>query len=131
MLIKSHLNGKQIDLTGDKTTIKSTNFNVDKDGNMDCNNANIKGTIESSDGKIGGWLIKKDGLTNGTVFVKNDGSSTVYTVADLIIMRGYIMGYTGFEMSEAMIKHYDFNGDGVITSADYVRLQNLIGISMS
>jgi hypothetical protein len=43
MLIKSVLNGKEINLTGDSTTIKSNNFNVDSQGNMSCNNANITG----------------------------------------------------------------------------------------
>ena len=43
MQIKSVLNGKTINLTSDNTVIKSTNFNVDKDGNMSCNNANITG----------------------------------------------------------------------------------------
>ena len=39
MLIKSLLNGKQINLTGDNTTITSSNFSVDQNGNMTCNNA--------------------------------------------------------------------------------------------
>lgn len=44
---KSVLNGKTINLTGDNTIIKSTNFNVDKNGNMSCSNATIKkGKIE-------------------------------------------------------------------------------------
>lgn len=34
MLIKLALNGKEINLTSDNMTIKSTNFNVDKDGNV-------------------------------------------------------------------------------------------------
>ena len=120
-----------IEMIGNQVIIECDNFNLDKNGNMSCSNAIIKGVIESTDGKIGGWTINTEGLTNGTVFVKNDGASTIYTVADLIIMRGYIMGYTGFEMSEAMIKHYDFNGDGAVTPVDYVILQNLIGISMN
>lgn len=41
--IKSVLNGKDINLTGDNTIISSTNFNVDKNGNMSCNNAQITG----------------------------------------------------------------------------------------
>ena len=41
MQIKSALNGKEINLTGDNTTIKSNNFNVDKDGNMSCKNATM------------------------------------------------------------------------------------------
>ena len=43
MQIKSVLNGKEINLTSDNTVIKSTNFKVDKDGNMTCNNAKISG----------------------------------------------------------------------------------------
>lgn len=38
---KFHLNGKEINLTSDEIAIKSTNFNVDKDGNLSCSNANI------------------------------------------------------------------------------------------
>lgn len=45
MLIKYLLNGKEINLTGDNTIIKSTNFNVDKDGNMDCKNGTFKGKV--------------------------------------------------------------------------------------
>lgn len=43
MQTKSVSNGKTINLTSDNTIIKSTNFNVDKDGNMTCNNADITG----------------------------------------------------------------------------------------
>lgn len=131
MLIKFHLNGKQLDLTGDNIIIKSDNFNVDTEGNLICKNATIQGTINSVNGEIGGWTINNKGLTNGKIFIRNDGASTIYTVADLIIIRGYIMNTTGFELSEAMIQHYDLNGDGQVTPADYVILQNLIGISMN
>lgn len=51
MLIKFLLHGKEINLTGDNVIIKSNNFNVDKNGNMNCNNANITGgnlNIEST-----------------------------------------------------------------------------------
>ena len=48
---KSALNGKDINLTGDNTIITSNNFNVDKDGNMTCNNATMNNaSIEN--GKI-------------------------------------------------------------------------------
>lgn len=125
------LAGNTINLTSKNIVISSDKFSVDKNGNMVCNDAKVKGTIETSDGNIGGWKINSDGLSNGTVFIKNDGASTIYTVADLIIIRGYLMNYTGFELSSAMIKHYDINGDGKVNSADYVILQNLIGISMN
>lgn len=51
MQTKSVSNGKEINLTGDNTIIKSNNFNVDKNGDMTCNNANMKNaTIDG--GKI-------------------------------------------------------------------------------
>ncbi len=126
--------------------IDAKNFKVDSSGNVTCNNATVKGTailngdkftvdkegnIKATSGTIGGWTINGDGLTNGTVVLNSDGSSTIYTVADLIVIRGYIMGTTGFDLPAKMIEHYDLNGDGKVNSQDYVLLQNLIGISMN
>ena len=48
---KSALNGKEINLTAGNTTIKSNNFNVDKNGNVKCNNAELK-NILIDDGEI-------------------------------------------------------------------------------
>lgn len=112
------IDASRINING--TVSANGKFKIDTEGNMEC-----------TSGNLGGWNINADGLTNGAVHVNSDGSSTIYTVADLIIMRGYIMKTPGFELSTAMINHYDFNGDGEITPADYVRLQNLIGISMN
>lgn len=101
------------------TTIND-GFKVDLEGNM-----------EATSGTIGGWIIKPEGLTNGVVKVNSDGSSTLYTVADLIIIRNYILGTPGFtNFSTALINHYDLNNDGQITALDYTLLQNLIGIPM-
>ena len=63
MPIKYLLNGKEINLTSDNTVISSTNFSVDKNGNMSCNNANINSaTLNNGDLKI---------LTDGTVHIKD------------------------------------------------------------
>lgn len=51
-----------------------------------------------------------------------------YTVADLIVVRNYIMNVKGFELSDAMIKYYDVNGDGKVTSTDYVIISNMLGL---
>lgn len=64
MQVKSALNGKTINLTGDNTIIKSTNFNVDKDGNMTCKNANVSGTITSSDANITGGKLQLTSTTS-------------------------------------------------------------------
>lgn len=122
--------GNEINLSSKKISINSENLSVDKNGTVKSKNGEFSGKLSSNSGYIGGWNINEKGLTNETVFLNSDGSSTIYTVADLIIIRNYIMGISGFEMSSSMIKHYDFNGDGVVNSQDYVTLQNLIGISM-
>ena len=61
---KSVLNGKNINLTGDNTIITSNNFNVDKDGNMSCSNANVSGTIKSNNATITGGKIRVQGATS-------------------------------------------------------------------
>lgn len=117
---KISLKGQKIDLTSDLIEIKSDNFSLTSDG-----------VVDAQSGTIGGWNLTSDGLTNGKVHVNNDGSSTVYTVADLVLIRNYVMNVPGFELSNAMIKHYDLNDDGAVDAADYALLQKLIGISMN
>lgn len=56
---KISLKGKDIDLTSDSITITSTNFKVDENGNLECNNAKING---------------------GTIDVYDDGSSENATI---------------------------------------------------
>ena len=43
MQIKYRLNGKEINLTSENTTIKSTNFSVDKNGNITAKGGTIGG----------------------------------------------------------------------------------------
>ena len=66
MQIKLVLNGKEINLTGDNTIIKSNNFNVDKNGNMTCNNATVNGKITSNDATITGGKITISGKGDAT-----------------------------------------------------------------
>lgn len=66
MQIKLVLNGKEINLTGDNTIIKSNNFNVDKNGNMTCNNATVSGKITSNDAIITGGKITISGKGDAT-----------------------------------------------------------------
>lgn len=120
-------------INGDISEAKIKADKIDINGTVTANETfkiNLDGSVEATGGTIGGWIINEKGLGNGTVFINNDGSSTIYTVADLIIIRNYIMQTEGFELSPKMIQHYDLNGDGVVDAKDYVRLQNLIGISM-
>lgn len=118
--------GNSINLTSKNITINSNNFNVDANGNLSCSNANISGTVNSNNGSIGGWSINSSGLTNGSLFIKNNGYSNIYTYADMVIMRNYLLGK--IDLSENDISHYDLNGDGIVNSADlYLMRQMIIG----
>lgn len=82
MLIKSLFNGKEINLTGDNVVISSNNFNVDKNGNMECSNANITG------GKIN--LETTRALGDKVLNVKDDMGAESY-----IGTVNASIGYTG------------------------------------
>lgn len=62
---KISLAGKTINMTSDNVAINSTNFKVDKNGNMTCNNANVTGTIKSSNATITGGSISIKGTPQG------------------------------------------------------------------
>jgi len=51
------MSGSSLNLTSKNITIASTNFNVDKNGNMSCNNATVSGTITATGGTIGGFSV--------------------------------------------------------------------------
>lgn len=65
--------GKEINLTGDSTTITSNNFSVDSNGNMTCNNANIKGAIKSGS-TIEGSNITGSSITTPKFTVDSNGN---------------------------------------------------------
>lgn len=72
MQTKSVLSGKEIDLTSDDIVIKSNNFNVDKDGKMQCNNANI----------TGGEIKLSGGIGNPKFTIYSDLNSNIKTQID-------------------------------------------------
>lgn len=69
-LIKFLLNGKEINLTSDNTVIKSNNFNIDKNGNMSCNNGNFSGDVNINNGDA---LTIKDSNNNKLTVVDYGG----------------------------------------------------------
>ena len=97
---KSALNGKNINLTGDNTIITSNNFNVDKDGNMTCNNANVNGRITSNNATITGGKIDVNttrALGDQIIKVADNQGATTYigTVNALIGATNVSDIYTG------------------------------------
>ena len=118
-----------INLRGNRFIVEADNFKLDKNGNMVCTNAKVTGEINSTIGTIGGWTINSDGLTNGKVFINSDGSSTIYTFIDMLVIKNYIMGEDTFDLSNnpMLLNHYDLNNDGVVNVIDYVRLLKMLG----
>lgn len=129
-------------ITGGSIKIGS-NFTVDSNGNLVAKNANFQGSvsgssisgtnitggninganIKSNTGKIAGWNLGEGGLKNDEgASISKDGITNIYTWGDTAVMRMIIMGE--LDPNSAMVKHYDFNGDGQVTSADYVTLVN-------
>ena len=95
--IKYHLNGKAIDLTGDNITISSTNFSVDKNGNISCKNAKITGgTIAITD-------TSSEGSGNN-ITMKNANDSNIKAS----------IGSSGYDFETSNLRSYLFNGPSQI-----------------
>ena len=129
-------------ITGGSIRI-GNNFSVDTNGNLVAKNANFQGSvsgssisgtnitggningtnIKSNTGKIAGWNLGEGGLKNDEgASISKDGITNIYTWGDTAVMKMIIMGE--LNPNSAMVKHYDFNGDGQVTSDDYVKLVN-------
>lgn len=113
---KIDLSGKEINLTTEDMSIISDNFSVDKYGN-----------IIATSGTLGGWTLSSEGLidTSGKIYIRNNGYSSIYTFADMVLLRNYLLG--NIDLTETDIaEHYDINGDGGIDSADTFLLRKKI-----
>lgn len=90
MQTKSHLNGKEINLTSEDITIKSNNFNVDKNGNMSCSNADITGgnvSISTTNANIPKVVVKTE---DGSIYteIRPTGIRTIYDNSLLFWVNG-------------------------------------------
>ena len=116
MQTKSILNGKTINITANGVLgISSENFSVDTNGNVVANS-----------GKMGGWTLSSTGLINedGNLYIRNNGYSSIYTYADMVILRNYLLGKIDLDSTD--IKHYDVNHDGDVNAGDLLLLRRKI-----
>ena len=98
VLIGFLLIGKTINLTSDNIAINSTNFSVDKNGNMTCNNANVNGgyiSLIDNTGTSGNLEI----VTNGYYKTSHRSFGSQYTGPN---------GYVGIEADFAAAGGYIF-----------------------
>lgn len=97
-------------------------FILDSYGKLKCIDGEFSGKVTATDGSIGGWSITQDGLSNGVTKIKKDGVTNIYTFGDLAVIQMIIMGTVS--ANDDLIKHYDFDDDGKVTSADFIKLRN-------
>ena len=116
MLIVLIYHGKTINLTSDNIAINSNNFSVDKYGNVVANS-----------GKMGGWTLSSTGLINedGNLYIRNNGYSSIYTYADMVILRLYLEEKIPLDDTE-LREHYDVNHDGDVNAGDLLELRRRI-----
>ena len=103
---KLNFKGKVINLTGDDVIIKSTNFNVDKDGR-----------ITATAGDIGGFSL------NDTSFYTHIQDNYTYATNDLERLKEILQGS---EPTTDELLKYDVNDDGKIDSSDVLIIQRKI-----
>lgn len=112
MLIKSLLNGKKIDLTGDNITIQSDNFSVDETGR-----------IKATAGEIGGFTTTKNDF-NSNLF-----STYSYSQDDLSKIAEYMLGE--IELTPEEFELYDVDNNNIVDAIDYMMISQYINTGIS
>ncbi len=94
-------------------------FTVDENGKLKCIDGEFSGKITSESGFIGGFSITKDGLVKTTMVQL----AKVYTKSDLDRIQNIIMGNVSPTPEDYRL--YDIDKDGKITSADWLRIEQI------
>lgn len=116
-----------IELKTNSFIVDTDNLDISKDGTINAKNGSFTGTVNSTEGNIGGWNMDETGLSNGNYYIKKNGYSNVYTIADIFICQLMILGTLPKpESGNDAFKHYDVNGDGQINIQDMVLMQSMI-----
>lgn len=110
-LSANRISGGSLDLTGKNTTITSTNFSVDKNGN-----------ITSTGGTIGGFTLGTNQFSANLVSEKM--AKYTYTEADRVRLQNIIM--EEITPTPTDYDKYDFNYSGQFTARDYLILTQII-----
>jgi hypothetical protein len=118
---------EEIRITGNRFVVNSKNLSISADGTINATNGNFGGKITTTEGNVGGWNLDGTGLSNGNYYIKKNGYSNIYVVADIYICYLMLTGTLGKpDANTNAFRHYDINNDGVIDLKDMVLIQNLV-----
>lgn len=116
-----------IEFISNSIVIDSKNFTLNAGGTIRAKNGTFEGTIESTNGTIGGWKLDKSGLSNGIYYINKDGYSNIYVTSDILICQLIILGTIPTPTANTpLFRHYDINNDGVIDLKDMLLIQKMI-----
>lgn len=122
-LVADMISGGNLNLTSNTITISSNNFNVDADGNLSCNNANVTGTINSNNGVIAGFELTPTGLRYEMK------PNYDFTQADIDKVSDYIAGLGTLTPEELIL--YDVNNDGEVDITDLVIIGRVVALGVN
>ena len=89
-------------------------FKILEDGSMETTNGKFTGNVTANSGNIGGFDVSEDGLKKSvSIQLKKQ-----YDSSDMQRIKDIIMGRV--EKTNDDMYYYDVNGDGKITSVDYL-----------
>ena len=115
------LAGNSINLTSKNITINSNNFNVDKNGNLTCNNATMN-NVNISGGSV--TLYDNDNTSALRVYSKQNDSKYAYYASNRFAIKDDITGYQvwasmAYNTNGTVIgAHLEISGAGGTTSID-------------
>lgn len=118
---KLSLKGKEINLTSDSIIISSNNFNVDINGNLTCNNANMN-NVNISGGSV--ILYDNDNTSALRVYSTQNDSKHAYYASNRFSIKDDITGYQVwasmvYNTNETVIgAHLEISGEEGTTSID-------------
>lgn len=126
-LVADMISGGNLALTSNTITISSDNFNVDSNGNLTCNNADVSGKITATSGLIAGYSIETN--ADGTKVLEVEAYPEYdFDNSDINNVVNYLAGGT---LTPEQLTKYDLNKDGTVDITDLVLLRKIVNYGIT